>query len=56
MRYLIGEIVVPPYPGMFSALGLLTADLFHDDSRALVRRIDEVAAAEVDQVRGFGQA
>ena len=44
----IGEIVVPPNPGMFSALGLLTADLFHDFSRALVRRVDEVAAREVE--------
>ncbi len=46
----IGEIVVPPYPGMFSALGLLTADLFHDYSQALVRRVDEVAAAEVESL------
>jgi N-methylhydantoinase A len=46
----IGEIVVPPYPGMFSALGLLTADLFHDYSRALVRRVGEVAAAEVESL------
>lgn len=37
----ISDIVVPPNPGMFSALGLLTADLFHDYSRAFVRRADE---------------
>jgi N-methylhydantoinase A len=46
----IGEIVVPPYPGMFSALGLLTADLFHDYSRAMVRRVNEVAASEVESL------
>ncbi len=38
----IAEILVPPNPGMFSALGLLTADLFHDYSRAMVERVDTV--------------
>lgn len=44
----MGEIVVPPNPGMFSALGLLTADLFHDHSRALVRRVDEIVPEEIE--------
>jgi N-methylhydantoinase A len=44
----IVEIVVPPNPGMFSALGLLTADLFHDLSRALITRVEEVDAGEVE--------
>ncbi|UCH58146.1 MAG: hydantoinase/oxoprolinase family protein [Candidatus Bathyarchaeota archaeon] len=43
----IPEILVPPNPGMFSALGLLAADLFHDHSRALVRKVDEVDPVEV---------
>ena len=38
----IGEILIPPNPGMFSALGLLTADLFHDYSKAVVRLTTEV--------------
>jgi N-methylhydantoinase A len=38
----IREIIIPPNPGMFSALGLLTADLFHDYTRPLIERIDEV--------------
>ncbi len=42
------EIVVPPSPGMFSALGLLTADLFHDHSRALVGRVDEITPEEIE--------
>ena len=46
----ISDIVVPPNPGMFSALGLLTADLFHDYSRAFVRRADE---ADPDTVEGL---
>ena len=44
----IDEIVVPPNPGMFSALGLLTADLFHDISRAFIKRVEEVDAREVE--------
>ena len=44
----IDEIVVPPSPGMFSALGLLTADLFHDLSRALITRVERADAGEVE--------
>jgi len=46
----IDEILVPVNPGMFSALGLLAADLFHDHSRALVTRTDEV---DPDEVQGM---
>ena len=38
----IGEILIPPNPGMFSALGLLAADLFHDYSKAVVRLTSDV--------------
>jgi N-methylhydantoinase A len=44
----IDEIVVPPNPGMFSALGLLTADLFHDLSRALITRVEGADAGEAE--------
>lgn len=44
----IDEIIVPPNPGMFSALGLLTADLFHDLSRALITRVERADAGEVE--------
>ncbi|MCW3990968.1 MAG: hydantoinase/oxoprolinase family protein [Candidatus Bathyarchaeota archaeon] len=44
----IDEIVVPPNPGMFSALGLLTADLFHDLSRALITLVERADAGEVE--------
>jgi N-methylhydantoinase A len=46
----IGDIFVPPNPGMFSALGLLTADLFHDYSRALVRKADEIEPSTVEEL------
>jgi len=44
----IDRIIVPPNPGMFSALGLLTADLFHDYAQALVRRMDDVSPEAVE--------
>ncbi len=46
----IGEIIVPPNPGMFSALGLLTADLFHDYSQAYVIRSDEADTATMSLI------
>jgi len=39
----MNEVIVPANPGMFSAMGLLAADLFHDYFRAVVRR-----AADMD--------
>jgi N-methylhydantoinase A len=44
----VGKVLVPPNPGMFSALGLLTADLFHDYARAMVSRFDEVDAGRAE--------
>jgi N-methylhydantoinase A len=40
--------LVPPNPGMFSALGLLTADLFHDISKALIIRVERADAGEIE--------
>ena len=44
----IQDILVPPNPGMFSALGLLTADLFQDYSRPLVSKIDDVDSSGIN--------
>jgi len=44
----ISHVMVPPSPGMFSALGLLTADLFHDYSRPVIRDVEEAAPAELE--------
>ncbi len=44
----VGRIIVPPNPGMFSALGLLTADLFHDYIRPVVKRVSRVDPAEAE--------
>jgi N-methylhydantoinase A len=44
----IERVLVPPNPGMFSALGLLTADLFHDYSRPVLSDVTEVDAEYVE--------
>jgi N-methylhydantoinase A len=48
----IGHIIVPPSPGMFSALGLLTADLFHDYSRPVIRDAEDADPAELETLYG----
>jgi len=44
----IGKIIVPPNPGMFSAMGLLTSDLFHDHARALVEQVTDIDTETVE--------
>jgi N-methylhydantoinase A len=41
----IGEIVIPPNPGVTSAAGLLASDLRYDVVRSMLRRLDEVDTA-----------
>ncbi|HXF74227.1 MAG TPA: hydantoinase/oxoprolinase family protein [Actinomycetota bacterium] len=43
----IGAVVVPPHPGLFSAAGLVAADLRIDESRTLLRVLEEVVLGEV---------
>jgi N-methylhydantoinase A len=45
----VTRIIIPPNPGMFSALGLLTADLFHDYTHPLVRKISDIDLVAVDE-------
>ncbi|MBD3207649.1 hydantoinase/oxoprolinase family protein, partial [Candidatus Bathyarchaeota archaeon] len=45
----IGKIVIPPNPGMFSALGLLTADLFHDFTSPVVREVSIIDPSELEE-------
>ncbi|BES81115.1 hydantoinase/oxoprolinase family protein [Pyrodictium abyssi] len=44
------EVVVPPLPGVFSALGLLVTDYRHDFHAAVVRRADELSDEELEKV------
>ncbi len=41
------EVIVPKYPGVFSAWGMLQADVRHDAVRTLISPISKVDAAEV---------
>ncbi|MDP2900349.1 MAG: hydantoinase/oxoprolinase family protein [Candidatus Bathyarchaeota archaeon] len=45
----VDKIIVPPSPGMFSALGLLTADMFHDYIRPVVKRVSQVDPREIER-------
>jgi N-methylhydantoinase A len=45
----IRRIVVPPVAGLFSALGLLFADIEHRYVTAFYRRLDETTAADLDR-------
>jgi N-methylhydantoinase A len=44
----VPTVVVPPAPGVLSALGLLLADVEHEQSRTLRGRIDRLDPAEVN--------
>jgi N-methylhydantoinase A len=46
----INRVILPPNPGMFSALGLLTADLFHDYSSPVLSLSGEVDPDEVEEM------
>jgi len=43
----IGTVIVPPAPGVFSALGLLAAETEHHGVRTLNRALDELTRAEL---------
>ena len=44
----IPEVIVPPYPGITSAMGLLTTDLKYDASRTLFQVSDAVDLARIN--------
>ena len=46
----VDKIIVPPNPGMFSALGLLTADLFHDYIHPIIKCITTVDSNEIETI------
>jgi N-methylhydantoinase A len=45
----VARVVVPPQPGLFSAMGLLSTDLVHYESRSAYVLLTPDAAAEVEQ-------
>src|SRR6185503_18987745 len=44
----VTRIIVPPVAGLFSALGMLFADVEHQFITAFFRRLDKVSAANVN--------
>jgi N-methylhydantoinase A len=44
------RVIVPPYPGLFSALGLLSSDLVYSDSRSSYVVLEPEAAEQISQV------
>lgn len=43
----IASVLVPPWPGVFSALGCLLADARYDDTWSVLRPITEITAGEI---------
>jgi N-methylhydantoinase A len=41
------RVIVPPHPGLFSALGLLSAELVHADSRSAYLMLDAASAPRI---------
>ncbi len=44
------QVLVPPHPGLFSALGLLSTDLVYSDSHCAYRVLGEGVAEEIDGI------
>lgn len=45
-----GEVIVPPHPGLFSALGLVSSEQTYGDSRSAYKMLAPDAAPEIDAV------
>jgi len=45
----IGEVLIPRFPGTFSAWGMLQTDLRHDFTRSFFRPVDSVEKTEIEQ-------
>ncbi len=46
----VKQIIVPPHPGLFSALGLLSTDMVHGESRSAYRLLTPDNADEIDRL------
>ncbi len=44
----IPSVIVPPLPGLFSAFGMIVADLVHDLQAPVVRNIDDLDASSLE--------
>ncbi len=48
----VASVVIPPFPGIFSAVGLLLAEFRYDAVRSLVALLDRLDGTEMDEVFG----
>ena len=48
----VPRVLIPNFPGITSALGLLVVDIRYDDVRTVLRSVDEVSASRINQVLG----
>lgn len=46
----VRRVIVPPHPGLFSAIGLLSTDMVYTESRSAYRLLDPSAAEEIDGI------
>jgi N-methylhydantoinase A len=46
----VRQVIVPPHPGLFSALGLLSSDLVYAESRSAYTMLDDQAAESINGV------
>ena len=40
-------VVLPPMPGLFSAFGMLVADMLHDLQASIIKTLDELSPQEL---------
>jgi N-methylhydantoinase A len=50
------RLVVPPHPGLFSAIGLLSTDMVYADSRSAFHMLDPTATPAISQLLGDMEA
>ncbi|HIA12595.1 MAG TPA: hypothetical protein EYN69_11080 [Flavobacteriales bacterium] len=46
----IGKVIIPKYPGLFSARGIATADFSHDYVRSIVQPLEEIKEKNIASI------
>lgn len=48
-RLLMKQVLIPPYPGVWSAFGLLTANIRHDLSLSVLKPLNEMSTEDLEE-------
>ena len=48
-RLSMKHVIIPPYPGVWSAYGLLTADIRHDLTKSILKPVDQITKQDLAQ-------